>query len=54
MNVRDSDADLFWQAALVAEYHPDATDCVVEAASELHESRWDVDAPDVSEPPHAR
>jgi len=50
----DSDARLFWRAALVAEKHPDAPDCIVECARLLHEREWDVPAPDVTEAPHAR
>ena len=50
----DSDARLFWRAALVAEQHPDTSACVVENARLLHEREWDVSAPDVTEAPHAR
>lgn len=50
----ESDARLLWRAALVAEHHPDAPDCLIECGRLLHESEGAVDAPDISEAPHAR
>jgi len=50
----DSDARLFWRAALVAEHHPDAPDCIVACGRLLHEQAADVTTPDISEVPHAR
>ena len=50
-----SDARLFVRAAFVARQHPDADDMTFgEILTRLHEREWDVAAPDVTTPPHAR
>jgi hypothetical protein len=50
-----SDASLFERAAFVKRQHPDADDMTFgEIITHLHEREWDVDAPDVTTPPHAR
>jgi len=50
-----SDARLFVRAAFVLRQHPDADGMTFgEIVERLHEREWDVDAPDVTTPPHAR
>jgi len=51
----DSDASLFERAAFVKRQHPDADEYTFgEILQRLHREEWDVAAPDVSTPPHAR
>jgi len=51
----DSAATLFERSAFVARQHPDADAYTFgEIVEHLHREEWDVDAPDVSTPPHAR